>query len=601
MIYNTISEMFYDKMKNSLDDKILFYKNQDEWKSLTGRDVLSIVEKISLSLYQHEIKHQDKVAILSNTSYKWALCDYGILSMSAVTATVYPSLLSAQIQYILNDSESKLIFVEDLLQLEKIKSIFKNCEKLKTIVVMDNSAENEESHIKNLNSFLVIDKDELQTSGICFKDMVFKSKENDLATLIYTSGTTGQPKGVMLSNKNLLSNIYGVSQIQKHIKNEIFLSFLPLSHVLERMAGHFYPLFINSKIYYAESMETVPDNLFDVSPTVAVCVPRFFEKIYNGIIRKVKAGSAFKQNLFWWAIGIGKDCVALLHSNEKLPVILKLKHFVANKLVYTKIREKIGGNMKFFISGGAPLSVDVAEFFASLNIIILEGYGLTETSPVLTSNTPDGIKFGYVGKPLNNVELKIAGDGEILARGPNIMLGYYNNKKATSEVIDSEGWFSTGDIGLIDDEGYLKITDRKKSLIVTSGGKNIAPAPLENALLSSSYIDQVLVIGDKRNFLSCLIVPSFDNVKDFLKLSGKDLNSTEAIIDYPDVLDLFDSELNKAMSNFSKYEQIKKFALLSREFMIEKGELTPKMSIVRNVVEENFKDKIEELYKDTMV
>ena len=601
MSYNTISEMFYDKMKNSLDDKILFYKNKNQWNSLTGRDVLSIVEKISLSLYLHEVKHQDKVAILSNTSYKWALCDYGILSMSAVTATVYPSLLPAQIQYILNDSESKLIFVEDLLQLEKIKSIFKNCEKLKTIVVMDNSAENEESHIINLNSFLVIDKDELQRSQICFKDMVFKSKGHDLATLIYTSGTTGQPKGVMLSNKNILSNIYGVSQIQKHIKNEIFLSFLPLSHVLERMAGHFYPLYINSKIYYAESMETVPDNLSEVGPTVAVCVPRFFEKIYNAVIRKVKTGSAFKKNLFWWAIGIGKDCVALLHSNKKLPIVLKLKHLVANKLVYTKIREKIGGNMKFFISGGAPLSVDVAEFFASLNITILEGYGLTETSPVLTSNTPDGIKFGYVGKPLNNVELKIAGDGEILARGPNVMLGYYNNKEATNEVIDSEGWFSTGDIGLIDDEGYLKITDRKKSLIVTSGGKNIAPAPLENALLASSYIDQVLVVGDKRNFLSCLIVPSFDNVKDFLKASGKDLNSTEAIIDYPDVLDLFDSELNKAMSNFSKYEQIKKFTLLSRTFMIEKGELTPKMSIVRKAVEENFKDKIEELYKDTIV
>ena len=600
MNYKTISEMFYNKMQNSLNEEIFYYKNDNRWKSLTGADILSIVEKISLSLYQHQIKYQDNVAILSNTSYKWALCDYGILSMGAVTTTVYPSLLPTQIEYILNDSESKLVFVEDIFQLEKIKSIFLNCPKLQTVIVMDNSSEKEEKYIKNLNGFLVIDKNELKESNLTFKDMVYKSNENDLATLIYTSGTTGQPKGVMLSNKNLLSNIHGVSQIQKHIKNEIFLSFLPLSHVLERMAGHFYPLFINSKIYYAESMEKVAENLAEVSPTVVVCVPRFFEKMYNGVIQKVKKGSSLKQKLFWWAINIGKDYVALNNSNKKFPLLLKIKHAFANKLVYSKIREKIGKNIKFFISGGAPLSPTVAEFFASLNITILEGYGLTETSPVLTSNTPDGIKFGYVGKALNNVTLKIANDGEILAKGPNIMLGYYNDKDATNEVLDNEGWLHTGDIGIIDDDGYLKITDRKKSIIVTSGGKNIPPAPLENALLRSSYIDQVVVIGDKRNFLSCLIVPSFTNVKEFLSNLGKDIDSNEAMIDYPNVLELFNKELIVAMSEFSKYEQIKKFTLLPRNFMIEKGEMTPKMSIVRKVVENNFKDKIEEIYKDTI-
>jgi long-chain acyl-CoA synthetase len=348
-------------------------------------------------------------------------------------------------------------------------------------------------------------------------------------------------------------------------------------------------------------MEKVAENLSEVSPTVVVCVPRFFEKMYNGVIQKVKSGSSIKQKLFWWAINIGKDYVVLNNLNKKLPFLLKMKHALANKLIYSKIKEKIGKNIKFFISGGAPLSVDVAEFFASLNITILEGYGLTETSPVLTSNTPNAIKFGYVGKPLNNVKLQIANDGEILAKGPNIMLGYYNDKVATDEVLDNEGWLHTGDIGIIDDDGYLKITDRKKSLIVTSGGKNIAPAPLENSLLSSSYIDQVVVIGDKRNFLSCLIVPSFTNVKEFLNNLGKDIDSNEAMIDYPDVLELFNKELDLAMSDFSKYEQIKKFMLLSRNFMIEKGEMTPKMSIVRKVVESNFKDKIEEIYKDTIV
>ena len=597
MEYKTIAEMFYQSMNKSLDEKVIFYKDGIKWKGLTGKDALSIVEKISFSLYTHDIRYQDKIAILSNTSYKWALCDYGIISMGAVTTTVYPSLLPNQIEYILNDSESKIVFVEDEMQLEKVKTVFDKCSHLKKIVVMDNSFEGNDDYVDNLNSFLVFDKELINSSKLAFEDMVYKSQPEDLLTLIYTSGTTGQPKGVMLSNKNLLSNIYAVSKIQKDIKDETFLSFLPLSHVLERMAGHFYPLFINSKIYYAENMDKVAENMADVSPTVVVCVPRFFEKMYNAVVQNVNKGSSIKKKLFWWAIGVGKDHLAIENSKNKTPFLLKIKHRIADKLIYTKIKAKIGGNIKFFISGGAPLSADVAEFFAALNVIILEGYGLTETSPVLTSNVHGEIKFGFVGRALENVDIKIANDGEILAKGPNIMMGYFKNKEATSEVIDADGWFHTGDIGELDKEGYVKITDRKKSLIVTSGGKNIAPAPLENMLLTSKYIDQVLVIGDKRNFLSCLIVPSFDNVKDYLLTNEKELTSNEAIVDYPDVIALFEKEVNDAMKEFSKFEQIKKFVLSSRQFLIEKGELTPKMSIVRKKVEENFKDKIDEMYK----
>jgi len=363
------------------------------------------------------------------------------------------------------------------------------------------------------------------------------------------------------------------------------------------MAGHFFAFYLNSKIYYAENMETVAQNMEEVSPSVVICVPRFFEKMYNAVIKGVREGSAIKKKLFWWAINIGKDYVASQHAGDKISFYLKLRHKIADKLIYSKIKSKIGGNIKFFISGGAPLSRDVAEFFASLNVTILEGYGLTETSPVLTSNTPENIRFGTVGKPLDNVEIKIANDGEILAKGPNVMAGYYNDKEATDEVIDSDGWFHTGDIGEFDKDGFLKITDRKKSLIVTSGGKNIAPAPLENALLGSEYIEQVLVLGDKRNFLSALIVPLFDNVEKYLSDHGEDVSGKEAIIEFPDVIELFEKEVSMAMSNFSKFEQIKKFSLLSRQFMIEKGEMTPKMSIVRKAVENNFKDKIDELYK----
>ena len=597
MKYPTIAQMFYDIINKSLDKHIYFYKKNNKWTGLTGKDVLSIVEKISIALYANNIRYQDRVAILSNTSYKWALCDYGIISMGAVTTTVYPTLMPKQIEYILNDSETKLIFVEDQMQLEKIKSILESCKKIEKIVVMDNSYEGSDNYIQNLNTFFIVDKEFIRKEGVIFRDMIHKSQEEDLVTLIYTSGTTGTPKGVMLSNKNLLSNIYGVSKVQKDIQDETFLSFLPLSHVLERMAGHFYPMFCNSTIYYAENMEKVGENMSETSPTVIVSVPRFFEKMYNAVVKGINNGPRIKKKIFWWALGVGKDYIAINNSEYKTPYLLKLKHRIADKIIYSKIKAKLGGKIKFFISGGAPLSSDVAEFFASLNVTILEGYGLTETSPVLTSNTPGTVKFGSVGKVLENVELKIANDNEILAKGPNIMMGYYNDKEATDKVIDHDGWFHTGDIGEIDKEGYVKITDRKKSIIVTSGGKNIAPAPLENALLTSPYIEQVLVIGDKRNFLSCLIVPAFDNIKDYLISIGKEVTSNEAIVDYPDVIELFEKELMNAMDGFSSFEQIKKIALSSRQFMIEKGEMTPKMSIVRKVVEENFKDKINTLYK----
>ena len=597
MNYPTISQMFYGVVNESLDKEIFFYKKNNNWKGVTGKDILSIVKKISFSLYANDIRYQDKVAILSNTSYKWALCDYGIISMGAVTTTVYPSLMPNQIEFILNDSGSKLIFVEDQMQLEKIKSIFDSCKKLNKIIVMDNSVENNEPNIENLNSFLRSSRELIEEDSIKFEDMIFKSNDNDLLTLIYTSGTTGTPKGVMLSNKNIMSNLTSVSKLVPDIFESTFLSFLPLSHVLERTVGHFLAMNLKSKIYYAESMETVGSNMSEISPSVVVCVPRFFEKMYDKIITGLNESSSFKKKLFNWALRIGKDFRNLSNAKQKIPFLLKLKHTIADKLIYSKVRMKLGGEIKYFISGGAPLSRKINEFFAGIGLTILEGYGLTETSPILTCNIPTNIQFGSVGMPLEDVEIKIAEDGEILAKGPNIMIGYYNNNEATEEVFDKNGWFHTGDIGIIDKGGHLTITDRKKSIIVTSGGKNIAPAPLENSLLNSNYIEQVLVIGDKRNFLTCLIVPAFDNVKSYLSSKGKEVASNEAIIDYPDIIDLFKIEVEKAMDGFSSFERVKKFSLSSRLFMIEKGEMTPKMSIVRKVVEENFKDKINDLYK----
>ena len=590
--------MFYTNINKSLDKEVIFYKKNNKWKGLTGKDILSLVEKISFSLYVNGLRYQDKIAILSNTSYKWSMCDYGIISMGAVTTTVYPSLMPDQIEFILNDSGSKLVFVEDQMQLEKIKSIFDSCKNLKKIIVMDNSFDGNETYIENFNSFLTSSRELIDSNEISFKDMVHKSKENDLLTLIYTSGTTGTPKGVMLSNKNIISNIISVSKLVPDIFQSSFLSFLPLSHVLERTVGHFLPMNLKSKIYYAENMETVGENMLEISPSVVICVPRFFEKMHDKILSGLKNANSIKRNLFSWALNVGKKHMTLVNANQKIPFFLKIKYSIANSLIYKKVRGRLGGQIKYFISGGAPLSQQVNEFFAAIGLTILEGYGLTETSPILTCNVPGNIQFGSVGMPIENVKIKIAEDGEILAKGPNIMLGYYNNKEATTEVFDNEGWFHTGDIGIVDKGGRLTITDRKKSIIVTSGGKNIAPAPLENSLLNSSYIEQVLVIGDNRNYLSCIIVPAFDNLKEFLSGLGKEASSNEAIIDYKETNNLFEKEVMNAMKDFSRFEQVKKFALISRNFMIEKGEMTPKMSIVRKVVESNFEDKINNLYKD---
>ncbi len=598
MNYSTVSQMFYTNINESLNKEVIFYKKNNKWNGLTGKDILSLVEKISFSLYVNGLRYQDKIAILSNTSYKWSMCDYGIISMGAVTTTVYPSLMPDQIEFILNDSGSKLIFVEDQMQLEKIKSIFDSCKNLKKIIVMDNSFDGNDTYIENFNSFLTSSRELIDSNEISFKDMVHKSKENDLLTLIYTSGTTGTPKGVMLSNKNIISNIVSVSKLVPDIFQSSFLSFLPLSHVLERTVGHFLPMNLKSKIYYAENMETVGENMLEVSPSVVICVPRFFEKMHDKILFGLKDANSIKRNLFSWALNVGRKHMTLENANQKIPFFLKVKYSIANSLIYKKVRGRLGGQIKYFISGGAPLSQKVNEFFAAIGLTILEGYGLTETSPILTCNIPGNIQFGSVGMPIENVNIKIAEDGEILAKGPNIMLGYYNNKQATTEVFDNDGWFHTGDIGIVDKGGHLTITDRKKSIIVTSGGKNIAPAPLENSLLNSSYIEQVLVIGDNRNYLSCIIVPAFDNLKEFLSGLGKEASSNEAVIDYKETNNLFEKEVMNAMKDFSRFEQVKKFALISRNFMIEKGEMTPKMSIVRKVVESNFEDKINNLYKD---
>tara|TARA_Y100001970_G_scaffold5943_1_gene6703 strand:+ start:13698 stop:15491 length:1794 start_codon:yes stop_codon:yes gene_type:complete len=596
MDYKNIANMFIDTTQKCSTKKLLVYKKNNDWIALNGKDVQITVEDISFGLRSLGISEKSNISILSNNSPKWAMCDYGIICSAMTTVTIYPTLISSQIEFILKNSNSQLVFVENQEQLNKVKQSFDECDDLKYIVVMDDSFENESDHIINFSTLLDKGKAFSQNYEFSFSDIINSINEEDVLTIIYTSGTTGVPKGVVLTHKNLLSNVEGTLKVAEFTSNETFLSFLPLSHVLERMGGHYTAFSIGATIYYAENMETIADNMVESKPTIVVCVPRVFEKIHAKFMAGVKNAPKIRQKLFYWALNVGTQYSALKLIKKNPNFFLKIKHGIASKLIYSKVKARFGGNIKFFVSGGAPLSKELAEFFAAVDITILEGYGLTETSPVLTVNSPTDLKFGCVGKPLFNVDIKIADDGEILAKGPNIMVGYYKNEEATNEVFDEQGWFKTGDIGHIDDDGFLKITDRKKSLIVTSGGKNIAPAPIEVKLTSSPYIEQIHIIGDKRNFLTALIVPNFDSVIDYLKEKDNSISDPNAIIEHPDTIELFNKEIEKSMIDFARFEQIKKFTLISNPFSIEKGEMTPKMSIVRKVVEANYSELINSMY-----
>jgi len=596
MNYKTISEMFVGTTERCSEKKLFYYKKDNDWIGLNGKDILITVEDISFGLRSLGIVPNSNIAIISNNSPKWAMCDYGIICSTMSTVTIYPTLISKQVEFILKNSNSSLIFVENQEQLNKVISVMDNCNDLKYIVVLDDSCSNETDSVMNFSTFLDKGKDYSQDCDITFSEMVNSVKEDDILTIIYTSGTTGIPKGVVLTHKNLLSNVKGTLSVAEFTNNETFLSFLPLSHVLERMGGHYTPFSIGATIFYAENMETIADNMIESHPTIVVCVPRVFEKIHAKFMQGIKDAPKIRQNLFNWALEVGRKYSKLSVSKQKIGFWLSFKHKVANKLIYSKVKARFGGKIKFFVSGGAPLSKDLAEFFAAVDITILEGYGLTETSPVLTVNSPTNLKFGYVGKPLFNVEIKIANDGEILAKGPNIMSGYYRNEDATKEVFDEDGWFHTGDIGIIDEDGFLKITDRKKSLIVTSGGKNIAPAPIELKVATSSFVEQIHIIGDKRNFLSALIVPNYEALTRYLQSQNNNLKDPNALIDHPDVIELFKTEVDNAMVDFSNYEKIKKFTLLTEPFSIEKGEMTPKMSIVKKVVEQNYSEQINKMY-----
>jgi len=594
MGFRSLPDMLKTNANRFKNKAAMSIKVDGEWKDISYSEFGDNVKLVAQGLASLGIAKGDKVALLSENRPEWGMSDFGIQSTGAWVVPIYPTLISKQIEYILQNSGAKICVASNSDQADKVLPLFNSVPDLELIIVMDEDNKSSNEKIISFNELLEKGKSYGESNNNWYHESVDNIEILDVMTIIYTSGTTGEPKGVLLTHGNLLSNIEGVLEIIPVDENDKFLSFLPLSHVFERMGGNFLPYYIGATVAFAESIEKVADNMGEVHPTIMTSVPRLYEKMHTKINVAVEAGPAIKRKLFRWAFKVGDEFQAATKSGN-VGAGLKFRHGLAAKLVFSKIETRLGGNLRFFISGGAPLSKEIGEFFSYAGITIIEGYGLTETSPTICVGRLESIEFGTVGPPLNNVELKIANDGEILSRGPHIMAGYYNNEEATKEIIDEDGWFHTGDIGELDDVGRLRITDRKKNILVTAGGKNIAPAPIETLLILSPLIEQVLLIGDRRKFISAIIAPDFLNLT---RAVGMENSSPEELVKNPAVQKIMEEEIERLLVDLSSYEKVKQFILLPRLLTIENGEITPSLKIKRKVVIEKFAGQIDAMYED---
>ncbi len=591
MNIETLSQLFDYNVSNFNKPDLLVYRGQDdEYYNISSNEFKSSVVNFALGLRELGIKQDTKVVLLSENRPEWHVVDFACHLLGAVVVPIFPTLIPEQIEYIVNNSEAELIVVSNSQQAAKISEIKDQIKKVKNVIAFEENAAKEDI----LFFEVLLQKGREQNDRDFYDKAVKLAKPEMISSIIYTSGTTGIPKGVMLSHRNFVSNVLDAVDMIEITAQDKCLSFLPLCHAFERMLDYAY-FYAGATIVYSAHNDNVALDLEKTGPTIMAAVPRFYEKVKAKIEAKAARAGGLKKKIFEWAIKVGGEKGKYILQDKSGGFILNLKYSLADKLVLAKIQAKTGGNLKYFISGGAPLSAEVARFFFAAGLRILEGYGLTETSPVLAVNPYERPKFGTVGKILRSVEIKIAEDGEILAKGPNIMMGYYRMPAETDEVM-IDGWFHTGDIGKIDDENYLSITDRKKQLIVTSVGKKVAPQPIEKEVENARHIEQVLLIGEKRNFISALIVPDFENLIMFAKANKLNTEQPEELIKEQAVIDLIQKEVDGRQKHVSNYEKIRKFTLLPEAFTIESGLLTPTMKIKRKVVMEEFADLIEAMY-----
>jgi long-chain acyl-CoA synthetase len=593
----TLAQIFADAVKKNASRPALRWKKNKEWREMSYSALEQRVRDFAGALVSWGIKKGDRIAIFAKNSPEWAIADWAHVTSGFVTVPIYDTLTADKAAYILKDSAAKIVIVQGKEHLDKVRSVHKQLKDLKHVIII------EEMFEKSLDPNEHLFEDVLK-DGAAFtkkkpdewtkvRDAV---KADDVASIVYTSGTTGEPKGVILTQNNFATNVITCLKYFPIEPGDVALSFLPLSHVFERMAGHFTMIHAGVTIAYAESIEKVPENMQEVKPHLMMSVPRLYEKIYARVHEKVKHDSFLKRWIFAKAVATGKQ-----YAHEKYTLKVtnpstqkKFKRF--DRLVYSKLRERTGGRVKFFVSGGAALSKEIEEFFNAVNLPILQGYGLTETSPVISFNNFDALRFGSVGKPLPDADVKMGDEGEILVKGPMVMKGYWQKPEATKEAFTADGYFRTGDIGKLDEDGFLFITDRKKELIVMSNGKKVAPQPIENALKTKPGIGQAVLIGNQKNYISVLLFPDLDAIKKIADEQGLKAADTRELLAQEPIVKLYDKAVAEVNQGLARYEQVKRYKVLPVELVPGSEELTPSMKVKRRVIDERYRTQIQELY-----
>lgn len=585
---DTLSKALFRSVEQFGNKVALLHKQQKQYVPITYGELYQRVFRCAAGLWSLGVRAGDRVAILSDNCPEWTITDWATLCIGAVTVPIYPTLTARQVYEIISDSEPSVIVAKDEKQVRKALEALESTKLHPPLVSIQPTA------LQNILSFEELTSLTSDLEAPFFRRLAQEIQPEEVATIIYTSGTTGEPKGSMLTHSNLISNIEAALQVLPIDHHDVLLSFLPLSHVFERM-GEFLVVYVGGTIAYAESLFTLANDMLLVRPTVMLGVPRFYISFMDRVWTSVRESNPLKQKFFHWALRLGKEVARRWREGESLSPLLKLLHRFLDRLVGAPIRERTGGRIRFFVSGGAALPKEVAEFFHAFGLLILEGYGLTETSPVLTVNSPEAPRFGTVGKPLPGVQIRIADDGEILAKGPNVMKGYYNKPKETAEAIDPEGWFHTGDIGSLDKQGYLSITDRKKELLILANGKNVAPQPIENQLRTSSYIQEAVLFGDGMSAPIALIVPEYERVRQYAHEKAVPYANLHELLEHEQVQALFRAEIEQVNRQLADYERVRRFALLPDPFQIETGELTPTLKVKRRVIAQKYAHLIEQL------
>ena len=588
----TLVDVFNGIARDHKRPDTLNYKSEGRWVSVSSDELLVRAKRIAAGLHAIGVHRGDRVALLSESRVEWTLTDAGSIFAGTIDVPIYATLTPPQVRYILNDSGACVLFLPNREKFIELRDALGECPQVKHVIFFEKGGEG-----MTLAELEERGRELEQREPGHIDHSVVQTQPDDLATIIYTSGTTGEPKGVMLTHSNLVSNLIDSSGHHDFGEQDTALSVLPLSHVFEREAMYMY-LHKGMAVYFAESLQTVGPNLREVSPTVLVGVPRIFEKIYQRIREAAAERGKVSVALLAWSLSVAREYAEFVLGHKPVPASLKFKHSIASKLVFSKWQRAFGGKMRLLVSGGAALSEELSYIYLGAGIPIVQGYGLTETSPVITTSSIDEIRPGTVGKAIPNVEIRIAEDGEIEVRGPNVMRGYYNKPEETRAVFTSDGWFKTGDVGALDKDGFLCITDRKKELFKTSGGKYIAPQPIEQAIKGSRFVSQVVLIGAERKFPAALIVPVWEQLESYCKLKGISVSSRSELCRHPRIIDLIQRQIDALTPNLAKYERIKKIALLENEFTIEGGELTPTLKVKRRVIDSKYRDVIERLYEE---